>query len=85
MTIRVPNPTARHLLARSLERSGLKVKAYAEVILLRSERTLYRWLSGDTPIPSPVSRRLAREWQDAGSPPVTLTTNPDDYKEPEHD
>jgi len=75
----VRNPNIRHLLAWSLERSRLTVRAYAEHLLLRSERTVYRWLAGDTPIPSLIARRLSREWGDAGSPTITLTTLPDAY------
>jgi hypothetical protein len=42
------------LLRSAIERSGLSARAFAKDILLRDERTVRRWLAGDSPIPQPV-------------------------------
>lgn len=46
--------TDRELLARVIEDSGMPARQYAVQVLLRDERTVRRWLSGDSPIPQPV-------------------------------
>lgn len=48
------------LLRSAIERSGLSARQYAETVLLRDERTVRRWLAGDSPIPEPVVRFLAK-------------------------
>jgi len=50
----------RELLARVIDASGLSRRRYAERVLARDERTLRRWLSGDTPIPLVVVEYLQR-------------------------
>lgn len=46
------------LLRRAIERSGLSARRWAEEVAWRDERTVRRWLSGDSPIPELVVRRL---------------------------
>lgn len=46
--------TDRELLAQCIARSGLSARQYATTVLLRDERTVRRWLAGDSPIPEPV-------------------------------
>lgn len=40
-------------LAKAMERAGMSVKDLAELIG-RSQKTIYRWLSGETPVPAYV-------------------------------
>lgn len=47
------------LLRKRIEASGLSARQFAMKILLRDERTVRRWLAGDSPIPEPVIRFLA--------------------------
>lgn len=54
------------LLRLAIERSGLSARAFARDVLWRDERTVRRWLSGESPIPAIVSDRL-REELTAGS------------------
>jgi hypothetical protein len=42
------------LLRKRIEQSGLSARQYAMQILLRDERTVRRWLKGDSPIPEVV-------------------------------
>lgn len=49
------------LLREAIERSGLSARAFAREILLRDERTVRRWLAGDSPIPEPVIAFLKSE------------------------
>lgn len=42
------------LLQDSIKHSGLSARAFAREILIRDERTIRRWLAGDSPIPEPV-------------------------------
>lgn len=51
-------PTA--LLRDAIARSGLSARQYALTVLVRDERTVRRWLAGDSPIPAPVRAYLAR-------------------------
>lgn len=50
--------TDRDLLAKAIEASGLSARRFAAEVLLRDERTVRRWLSGESPIPEPVLRFL---------------------------
>ena len=49
---------ARDLLASAIEASGMSARQYAVEVLLRDERTVRRWLAGDSPIPAAVVRFL---------------------------
>ena len=42
------------LLERRISESKLSVRRFARAVLLREERTIYRWLAGDSPIPERV-------------------------------
>jgi hypothetical protein len=57
-------------LARVIKASGLSVGAFARDVVLRDERTVFRWLSGESPIPEPVAAKLD-EWL-AGTPPQSV-------------
>jgi len=48
-------------LRRVIEASGLSARRFAREVLLRDERTVRRWLAGDSPIPEPVAAKL-KEW-----------------------
>jgi hypothetical protein len=41
--------------------SGLSARRYAVEVLLRNERTIRRWLAGDSPIPARVVAFLQRQ------------------------
>jgi hypothetical protein len=47
-------PSDADKLRLVIERSGMSARAFAFDILLRDERTVRRWLAGDSPIPEPV-------------------------------
>lgn len=47
----------RALLRQAIEASGLSMRKYARTVLIREERTIKRWMSGESPIPQRV-----REW-----------------------
>ena len=49
------------LLKASIERSGLPARVYAVKVLMRNERTVRRWLAGDSTIPMAVVRKLHAE------------------------
>jgi hypothetical protein len=53
--------TDRDLLALAIERSGLSARAFARDVLWRDERTVRRWLSGESPVPKVVTDRLRDE------------------------
>jgi hypothetical protein len=53
--------TDRDLLALAIERSGLSARAFARDVLWRDERTVRRWLAGDSPVPAVVADRLREE------------------------
>jgi hypothetical protein len=53
--------TDRELLERTIARSGLSARAFARDILWRDERTVRRWLAGDSPVPAVVADRLREE------------------------
>lgn len=57
----MPDLTGIELLRRAIDRSGLSARAFARDVLWRDERTVRRWLSGDSPIPSVVTERLREE------------------------
>jgi hypothetical protein len=42
------------LLREVIKASGLSDRRFAVEVLLRDERTIRRWLAGDSPIPEPV-------------------------------
>lgn len=46
------------LLKEAIERSGLSARRFAVQVLIRDERTIRRWLAGDSPIPDAVLRFL---------------------------
>lgn len=50
--------TAQQLLIEAIERAGLSARAFARDVVWRDERTVRRWLSGDSPIPKVVAERL---------------------------
>lgn len=52
--------TDRELLQRAIARSELSNRAFAREIW-RDERTIRRWLSGESPIPKVVTDRLREE------------------------
>jgi uncharacterized protein YyaL (SSP411 family) len=51
----------RELLEQAIARSGLSARAFARDVLWRDERTVRRWLSGESPIPAVVADRLREE------------------------
>lgn len=42
------------LLRNAIARSGLSARQFAKQVLLRDERTVRRWIAGDSPIPTVV-------------------------------
>ena len=46
------------LLRAAIAASGLSARRYATEVLTRDERTVRRWLSGQSPIPQAVLRYL---------------------------
>jgi hypothetical protein len=46
------------LLRRAIEASGLSARRFAREVLIRDERTVRRWLAGDSPMPEPVIAKL---------------------------
>lgn len=46
--------TDRELLEKAIEASGFSARRFAKDVLIRDERTVRRWLAGDSPIPKPV-------------------------------
>lgn len=55
----MPNESVE-ALKRAIAASGLSNRKYAETVLTRDERTVRRWLSGDSPIPKAVVEFLTR-------------------------
>src|SRR5688572_17421431 len=53
--------TDRDLLALMIKRSGLSARAFARDVLWRDERTVRRWLAGDSPVPAVVADRLREQ------------------------
>lgn len=54
------------LLQRAIAASGLSASRYAREVLIRDERTIRRWLTGESPIPQAVLDYLR-------APPATDT------------
>lgn len=48
----------RALLRAAIDRSGLSHRRFAERIMVRDERTVRRWISGEIPIPTVVLDKL---------------------------
>lgn len=46
------------LLSLAIDRSGLSARKFAELVLVRDERTIRRWLKGESPIPKVVREML---------------------------
>jgi len=53
--------TPQELLARVIAASGLSARQYAVEVLLRNERTVRRWIAGDSPIPEEVVAFLRKQ------------------------
>lgn len=53
--------TDGEILELAIERSGLSARAFARDVLWRDERTVRRWLSGESPVPKVVADRLREE------------------------
>lgn len=49
---------AREALRAQIAASGLSARRLAREVLLRDERTVRRWVSGDSPIPQAVVKWL---------------------------
>lgn len=49
------------LIREAVAASGLSARRFAERIMARDERTIRRWVAGDTEIP-PVARRWLEDW-----------------------
>ncbi len=60
-----PASTDRDLamLRRVIKGSGKSTRVYAHEVLIREDRTVRRWLSGDSPIPKKVLAFLKQENQ----------------------
>jgi Arc/MetJ family transcription regulator len=50
--------TDADLLRAAIEASGLSARRFAVEVLIRDERTVRRWLAGDSPIPAVVVAKL---------------------------
>jgi hypothetical protein len=52
--------TAAHIakLRGDIAALNLSIENYARTVLLRDPRTVFRWLSGQSPIPKPVQEYL---------------------------
>ena len=50
--------TDAELLRSAIEASGLSARRFAREVLIRDERTIRRWLAGDSPMPEPVVAKL---------------------------
>lgn len=46
--------TDAELLSKAIEASGLSVRRFADVVLVRNPRTVWRWLAGENPLPEAV-------------------------------
>lgn len=55
------------LLRHVIGASGLSARQWALTIALRDERTVRRWLAGDSPIPEPVLAYLRAQLNSAGA------------------
>jgi hypothetical protein len=66
------------LLRTAIEASGLSASRFAREVLLREDRTVRRWLSGESPIPNIVAA-----WLESPEPmpwPVTRVTSEDRHE-----
>lgn len=50
--------TDPELIRAAIDASGLSARKYAEMVLLRDERTVRRWVAGKSPIPKVVREML---------------------------
>lgn len=50
--------TDPELIRAAIDASGLSARRFAVDILVRDERTVRRWLAGDSPLPKAVRDRL---------------------------
>jgi hypothetical protein len=57
----MPERAAIDLLRNAIAASGYSNRVYAEIVLVRDERTVRRWLAGDRPIPDVVIEFLKRQ------------------------
>ncbi len=48
-------------LRKAIKASGLTIDRFARDVVLREVRTVYRWLSGDSPVPRVVADYLEGE------------------------
>lgn len=53
-------PEAVRQLRAAIKASGLSASAYARQVLIRSPRTVRRWLAGDSPLPEAVREFLRK-------------------------
>ena len=44
-------PTEPELLRKVIEASGMTIKRWAQLVAWRDEKTIHRWLKGESPIP----------------------------------
>lgn len=51
------------LVRQRIEESGLSARRFAEEVLTRDERTVRRWVSGESPIPERVQDFLVAPWR----------------------
>ena len=65
-------PDARATLSAVLTDSGLSAAEFARVVVGRDERTVRRWLSGETDIPESVGQWLARVQVEQNGRTVTI-------------
>ncbi len=59
-------PSDKKLLKDAIEASGLSDRRFATEVLIRDERTVRRWLKGDSPIPAVVVEFLREYLQKGG-------------------
>jgi len=52
--------TPVELLQSRITASGLSARRFARIVLLRDERTVRRWLAGESPIPKAVVQFLEK-------------------------
>jgi hypothetical protein len=58
--------SAKKLLQDAIAASGLSDRRFATEVLIRDERTVRRWLSGESPIPAVVLTFLRAYLQKGG-------------------
>ncbi len=51
------------LLRKRITESGLSIEKFAHQVLFREDRTVERWLAGDSPIPFRVWTWLQKPWK----------------------